>query len=462
VKNYLFGFVILFACAFGQLFAEAPPLLSATFVEVEKGEISDNTLLASDDGTIFIEFSKDTKFVDAEEKLNFTGEILPPQTIELEFDPPRALLEELATFELVSNAGADIAFLDRYDRMSRKNLLLENLRSPDELKKKSSWVKLVYPLKDSLVSMPKLWEWQGESKGWKRIGGTVEIPPPIVTEGEEVLYEETVEENRVFSAILRRTGIYAIFDENPPPRHFADEYEIPPKGYLLSDPTLSEEIYGDNDLGFAEDEEFVDFGVSDFSEEIPSADDSENMKLLQDFQQKMEQNSAKLAEDSEIKQKTDRLIILLNKRIAKEKVVKQKKAELEAIAGSLEQAETPEIRSNLEKSFLEIQSSLYKLEQEDPTEEAEFITLKKEVDDFFAGIALSEETSDELKNQPPNKEIQNSPPEEELYIPKNAELVKSGADEEQRISWVFPVFLLICFGLLAWGIFSATKKGKFE
>lgn len=450
--------LIVFVILGTPVFAESQPLLPASFVEIDNSNLTENTLLASDDGKVFIEFSKDSKFINAEEKINFSGEILPPHVIELDVPKPRGLMQELTTFEMVSNSGADILFLDKYDKISRKNIFREKLLNPDGLNR-SAWVKLVYLIDNPLVKLPKLWEWQGEEKGWFKIGGNI---TEVAGDGK----------SRILSAILRRTGIYSIFDENPSPQHFADEYEVYPKREYTG--KYLDEIEPENnptDISFPQNignqnENIAGFHSSgeppalDYAtdKEIPSTNISANSQILQDLQNKIDANPAKIAAEPEIAQKIDNLKKLINKKIETETETARLTNELNTVSFALSRAETEEEKTNLDKTFLGLQNDLKKIEAEAPDEE-KFLTLKKEVDNFFAGITLSQG----LQTNIVEKEIDKSPPkinnnEEGLYIPENATLVKSGGEERQNISWKFPVFLLVCFGLLGWGVSSTRKK----
>jgi len=441
------------------VFAESAQLLPASFVEIDNGNLAENTLLASDEGNIFIEFSKETKFINAEGKINFTGEILPPQKIELDIPKPRGMMRELITFEMVSNSGADILFLDKYDKITRKNLFRQQLLNPDGLKK-SAWVKLIYLIEDENVKLPKLWEWQGEEAGWQKLGGNL---------------TEAGETSRILSAILRRTGIYTIFDGNPAPEHFADEYEVYPKRpYTGPYADEFEDISVNEDLGFAidfdeesnlEEDIFAGFHSSgeppeiEESAEIPSVQATNSLQALQDLQKNVAENSAKLDANPEMKQKINDLVKLINENSTKKQKIDKLNAELNTISFALSRATNEVEKENLEKTFLELQTNLYALQKKDEANEAEFLTLEEEINDFFAGITLSDLGANSFDN-----DLDRNPPENgeaELYIPENATLVQSGAEDSQKISWGFPVFLLVCFGILGFGIFSTKKKKSF-
>jgi len=457
VKKFLT--ILVTITSLGSLvFAETSQLFPASFVEVANGNIVENTLLASDEGNVFIEFSKETKFIDAEAKTSFTGEILPPQKIELDVPKPRGLMRELVTFEMVSSTGADIYFVDRYDKISRKNLYREQLLNPDGLKK-SFWVKLIYLIKDENVNLPKLWEWQGEKDGWKRLGGNT---------------TEVGDNARILSAVLRRTGIYAVFDENPSPEHFADEYEIPHQETTITEAeeSFSEDGVNEN-LGVVADfitdnqeeiENFADFhsaGDPPFiegSSEIPSVQaTTEELEILKELEEKLSQNSAKLRANPEMERQYNDLVKILKKIYAKKQKVDTLNSELNNVSFALTRAETDIEKENLEKTFLKLQTSLYKEQNEIKELEKQSSALKENVDNFFAGITMSETAEVNNFNSP---DTTDSPEEsmEDVYIPENAKLVQSGGNEPQNISWVFPFFLLVCFGLLGWGVWSAKKK----
>ncbi len=461
MKKFLTAFAVITAF-FPLVFAEYQPLMPASFVEVVDGNLAENTLLASDEGGVFIEFSKDTKFVDAEAQVNFTGEILPPHKIELEdVKNPRGLMRELITFEMVSNSGADILFIDKFDKRTRKNLFREQLLNPDGLKK-SAWVKLVYLIEDENVKLPNLWEWQGEEDGWRKIGGNV---------------AESGENSRVLTSVLRRTGIYTIFDEDPEPEHFADEYEVYPKrpytgpyadeiegnpasGEIGSTADFSVEGDGEFAINNFEDENFARFHSSGepplieatSEEEIPSVQAQTELDILKELEKKVRENPAKLKANPEMEKKYNDLVQLLKDASIKKQKIDTLNAELNNVSLAISRAQDENEKANLEKTFLDLQTNLYKVQKEAKETETQYLTLKEEVDDFFAGISLAETAQ---ANSFENQETEESEPP---YIPENATLVKSGADEVQDFSWKFPVFLLVCFGLLGWGIWSAQKK----
>ncbi len=465
VKKILTGLVIILG-GVSLTFAETQPLLPASFVEVNNGNITENTLLASDEGGIFIEFSKATKFVDTEAKINFTGEILPPQKIELDWDRPQKLMKELVTFELVSNTGADISFIDRFDKRTRKNLFREQLLNPDGLKK-SAWVRLVYSLDKDSIKRPKLWEWEGENGGWKRRGGTI---------------IENDDKSRVFTVILRRTGVYTIFDEDPAPDHFADEYEVYPKrpytGPYAENPAKNNDgnnLINENPADFSittgnndnpENQNIAGFHSAgtpptiDDNIEIPSVQDPQEITVLQELSKKITENPAKLKSNPEMEKKANELVDLLKKRALKKKEISTISADLNNVSLSLSRSTDENEKKNLEKTFLDLQTKLYQKQKEDKELGDKILVLKKEVDDFFAGISSESLSANSFNSETasPNTLNTGDVANEEPYIPENATLIKSGADEPQNISWQFPIFLIICFGLLGLGIWSSKKQ----
>ena len=186
-------------------------LMPQPSVLIETGHIENPTLIASPGGEIFIEFSNETNFVHEIGLVSFSGEILSPATIELPDKKPRLRMKALVSFELISDSGEPILFADRFDLQNTRNRLREKYLNP-ETTTRSAWVKLIMPIEDKTIKKPQLWEYIGPDIGWATVGGILDEPSP--------------EGVRVFSAILRRTGIYTVFDENPIPKHFADEFDF--------------------------------------------------------------------------------------------------------------------------------------------------------------------------------------------------------------------------------------------
>ncbi len=177
-------------------------------VVIETGMISEPALLASPGGEVFIEFSPETKFVHEEGMISFNGEILPPAIIELPDKRPKLRMDPLLSFELISNSGEPILFVDRFDIQNARTILRDTYLNPESINR-SSWVKLIIPIENPAVGRPQLWEYIGPTEGWAVIGGILDEPSP--------------EGVRIFSVILRRTGVYTFFKEYPVPTHTESE-----------------------------------------------------------------------------------------------------------------------------------------------------------------------------------------------------------------------------------------------
>ncbi|MBT3349615.1 hypothetical protein HN954_03470 [bacterium] len=233
------------------------PIRTEDSVVVDTGDIFENGVLADSAGTIFLEFSKNTRVVYASDSILFSGEILPPQTIEIPDQAPRTRMDELVTFELISDGGDDLKFVDRFDVMHPRNRLKLQYTDPESLER-SAWVKLIFPIENKFVRTPKMWRYLGEDFGWKRIGGTFE--------------PSSTEEIWLFSVTVPGTGVFSVFDENPLPKTFATDWEI--ENPATEDPFLSGESEGnfvegdvvpfdemDNAPLFSEDEELPESDI---------------------------------------------------------------------------------------------------------------------------------------------------------------------------------------------------------
>ncbi len=215
-------FALLFA---SEGFAvEKDPLRANDSVVVNEGFVAETAILSDPEGIIFLEFLKGTYTAVEEAKTGFDGEIMPPEIIEVPARPPRARMKEFLTFELLTDSGDDVVFVDRFALKPDKNKLREEVTNPDQFFQRPGAAILTRISTEDKVALPTLWEFKGEEFAtekcsiersvirrqkcvrrnlWRRIGGKLE-------ESEEP-------EISIFSAIFTKTGIYAIFDENPSP-----------------------------------------------------------------------------------------------------------------------------------------------------------------------------------------------------------------------------------------------------
>ncbi len=444
--------------------------MTSNLVEVKAGKIAENTLLATDDSRVFLEFPREIKFVNTEAKTSFEGEILQPQVIELNVPKPRGLMRELITFELVSSTGAEVHFLDDY-----KFLYQKPTKPTDPEKSPSLWVKLIYVIKKDTTKLPKLWQWQGEKDKWRKIGGAVSK-------------NEESSKNRVFTVSLDKTGIYSIFDENPAPEHFADEYkfyekpvaptndnseiaEEPSFSDLTSDKSFGEtgEILPDPKVNsdFEIVEDFHSAGYApDLETEIPSLQSSENQQMLTEIEQKIAGKSLTSEQENQIAE--------LKSLFKKQKFIETEIADItnsiNEISAKITEASTPQERENLDKTFLDLQTRLFALKKEELQNKEQSQILEQQIKEFLREIPAAENLGKNLEasvieNSEPATNSEKittgkEPQKSDFYLPQNSVLPQSGG-EENTISWYFPVFLIFCLAVLGWGIFAGKKaKGQ--
>ncbi len=249
MKKLLVGFSI-FILFLGQTFAlESDPMRAEGSIVINEGFVKSTGILSDNQGMIFLEFLKDSyaaRLVEKEEpeistqrispgdisvrmlekriSTAFEGEILPPEIIEMPARPPRSRMKEVIAFELLTDSGEDVVFIDRFTQKKAKTRLKEELTNPDEFFQRSGIRLLTRINEEDKILLPTLWEFRGEEyakkicqrernlikrqkcereKVWKKLGGKVE--------------ESDEEGINIFSAVFTKNGIYAIIDENPSP-----------------------------------------------------------------------------------------------------------------------------------------------------------------------------------------------------------------------------------------------------
>lgn len=174
-------------------------------IVVDNGRVAETGILADSDGQIFLEFSKDMHVSNALDKQPFIGEILPPQILEMDWKKPRGRMNELLTFEILSDASDELVFVDKFSLIRPKEKIRLEYESPDGFLRMGGFQLFTKILVADKIGLPGLWQYLGEDVGWKRLGGKMDNSA-----------EDGV---KIFSASLTKTGIYTIFDENPAPTY---------------------------------------------------------------------------------------------------------------------------------------------------------------------------------------------------------------------------------------------------
>jgi len=176
------------------------PLHPDDSIPVVRGTVEEAGLLSDSEGRVFLEFPAGLSVVTHREKTFFDGEILPPEVIRLPGRAPRARMREFLSFELIPSVAADLNFVNRFYLMSSKEKMRHEFLRPESLVKTP--VRVVAPVAEE-VGRLALWEFlPGEEEKWFRLGGVT---------------EDSVETGvRIFLSSVRGTGVYTIFDEDPP------------------------------------------------------------------------------------------------------------------------------------------------------------------------------------------------------------------------------------------------------
>lgn len=442
MKNFLLLLLIVGTLPSVILAREA--LLPDTSVLIETGHIESPALIASAGGEIFIEFSNETNFVHETGLVSFSGEILSPAIIDLPDKKPRLRMEALTSFELISDSGEPVLFADRFDLQNTRNRLREKYLNPESTTR-SAWVKLIMPIENEAVRTPQLWEYIGPDDGWATVGGILDEPSP--------------EGVRVFSAILRRTGVYTVFDENPVPKHFADEFDFSQQ---------DSQMMGEDDLFWDEANGELPDGITweelqsiTVDGEIKSREEWNNMSDIPESQISVNDRAITIDEKvalearrtqliSQVSRATDpkdiellrELLTLVERKILiadqREQLV-ERQTQLNA---AIPKANTEKLRSDLTDQLAMVDAQLKNLED---------VELERRIKEIEASLHMVVE----------KESITFDIPELEIEIPEEAELPKSGADDVQvhTPSLIFPIALLIVIlFLITSGVMASRRK----
>ncbi len=199
MKKILATFVIII-CSWHTHQASAN-LTTADAVQVKDGIVTNTTVISDFSGQVFLEFTANTRILNEEEKSLFTGSILPPDTIEAPDRPPRGRMRTLLSFQLLGSSNQPLLFSDKLEVTNFKNILRLEATNPEELER-TPLVKVFAPL-NADIKKASLWEYMEDKKSWIPLGGTIE--------------ESSDPEVNIFKGFIKKTGTFAIFDNDPAP-----------------------------------------------------------------------------------------------------------------------------------------------------------------------------------------------------------------------------------------------------
>ncbi len=444
MKNFfLIGFILLASL---QNIEAREALLPDPSVVIDTGSIEEPALLASAGGEAFIEFSNATKFVLENGFLSFTGEILSPVVIALPDQRPKLRMNPLLSFELGTDSGEPILFVDRFDLQNARNRIREKYLNPDAMSR-SSWVKLIIPIEDNAVGRPRLWEYIGPDEGWATIGGVLDDSNP----------ESDV---RVFSAILHRTGTYTLFDEDPAPKFHDSTEDIIASSININDEEFWNESNGELPEGVTWEEIqsiALDGGNSLHEEEnnfedLPEAQIVVNNREIT-IDEAVALNARKLQLISQITHTEDpqeaallhELLALINRKleiVALRKNLINRKKQMEVL---MESATSEEGRSTASQQWAIIEAQLKSLED---------VVLENRIRKIEDSLPSEEIVTTET----PSIVV----PEPEIEIPKEGKLPQTGTEtlnENQSPSLVFPIALLfVLLFVITSAVIASHKK----
>jgi hypothetical protein len=181
-------------------------------ITVQDGKVIETGILTDDSGRIFFEFLRGSFINYTKDKQPFSGEILQPAIIPKKEKLPRGRMREILTFELLTDNTDEVTLTDRFTLMHSKEYLRETLANPDGLVHGEGGIKFLTRIYDKdKIGFPSLWIQKTRNvknkidkiKYWKKIGGK--------------LNKNAESDVQVFTAVINKTGVYGLFDEDPNP-----------------------------------------------------------------------------------------------------------------------------------------------------------------------------------------------------------------------------------------------------
>ncbi len=277
MKKFLIGLILLNFTVVNA----AVKLRAQDSIAVDNGKVSETGILTDSKGIIFLEFLKGSFINYTKDNQPFIGEILAPSIIDRTEKLPRGRMRDIFTFELLSDNADEVSLVDRYTLMHPKEYLRETLANPDGLIHNGGIKFLTRIYDKDKIGNPVLWRLETkkgentkrETKYWKRIGGTLSK----TSEGDV----------KIFKAIIFRTGIYGLFDENPKPFYSentpletVEKVEESPFPSVVPQPQLDiPEIIEDDSLPLDESGN-DDFEIPNDTLIIPAIENKENENTL--------------------------------------------------------------------------------------------------------------------------------------------------------------------------------------
>lgn len=218
-------------------------LKTSNSVNIANGFIVETVVLADDPGQVFIEFIKSDRVAKSLDGQIYSGEILPPFSVDSPARAPRARMREILSFEVISDTNEPLYLIDQYAAMHAKDRLRNSLRSLTGTRRQGAQLITLLPAAEN-INHAALWHYDETNlkQPWKRLGG--------------IAGETPAGEDQIFSAYLYGTGIYTIWDENPLPTFEVsfpnDEIEFAEPSPF---PSITEE---EEELALMEDAEFAE------------------------------------------------------------------------------------------------------------------------------------------------------------------------------------------------------------
>ncbi len=204
MKRLLLAVLILTSC--GNYVYAREKLRTSEYIEIENGDVITSGVLGNSDADMFIEFPKTIRVTHDIDKTLFDGDILPPEIILLDAKAPRARMRKITAFEILGTDGESLNFLDRVVLMDDKKKIKKSYNDPEfEITNSQVRIFFMVPYEPETRNLA-LWEYLENEDKWLPFGGKTEV---------------TDEGQKLFTSAILGTGVFAIFDENPPPSFIA-------------------------------------------------------------------------------------------------------------------------------------------------------------------------------------------------------------------------------------------------
>jgi hypothetical protein len=175
------------------------------YLEVKKGIVEEGGIMADDSDTVYIEITEKTRIYQQKNKAPYQGDMLPPQVTAPALQKfPKNRMQELISFEILSGDGSSVQFVDKFDVMKEKEKRVYLQKYPQDNTRIYGAKLFIRLPQDPLPGLPILYYFDEEKNIWEKIGGSKNL---------------SEENSALFTAQIKNSGRYSLFDEDPAPQY---------------------------------------------------------------------------------------------------------------------------------------------------------------------------------------------------------------------------------------------------